>query len=196
MNKVFVVSLPRTGTTSMCKMLNILGYKSKHVPSCFYEKWVREGYTAFADTPCFSLSFIKEQSIIDESSKFIYINRDFNEWIDSIERVHLDKSYVSMMQLSGPDNLNVVRLNEIKSYGETFGFRLNYDRDIFLQKAQEHKQALIEMLSPSKLLLYDFYDGWDSLCKFLNLDRPDSNVPFLNKEKIGDSYAHSYTIET
>ena len=52
MTKIFVVSLPRTGTSSIATLLNNVAIKCKHVPSNYYNH-LKDEYDAFADTPCF-----------------------------------------------------------------------------------------------------------------------------------------------
>lgn len=193
-DKVFVVSLPRTGTTSMCNMLNTIGYKAKHVPSCFYEKWISEGYNAFADTPCFAPTFIKEQSIINPKNKFIYIDRSTEEWIRSFESVNLHKSYNILLNIRNPIDLNVVKINEIKAYGEVFGFKGIYDSVEFIDKAIKHRQEVENILIPEQVLFYKFSMGWEPLCQFLDRPIPENHIPRLNHQgKIGEYYGNSFT---
>lgn len=188
-HQVFVVSLPRTGTTSMCKMLNTIGYKSKHVPSCFYEKWTKDGYNAFSDTPCFAPTFVKERSITNPKNKFIYIEKPIEEWCKSFESVKLDNSYNILLNLHNPLDLNVVRINEILSYGEVFGFKGIYDSIHFMDAAKRHREEIINMLPSHQLLMYDFKMGWEPLCEFLDVPIPEAEVPFLNQRgRIDDEY--------
>jgi hypothetical protein len=181
-HQVFVVSLPRTGTTSMCKMLNMVGYKAKHVPSCFYEKWTAEGYDAFADTPCFAPTFIKERAITNPKNKFIYIDKNIDEWASSFESVKLDRSYNILLNIRNPKDLNVVRINEIKAYGEVFGFSGIYDQDLFKLKAVEHRQDVFSMLPTNQLLFYDYSMGWKPLCDFLGVSIPNVEIPIVEQE--------------
>lgn len=193
-HKVFVVSLPRTGTTSMCKMLNDLGYKAKHVPSCFYEKWAAEGFNAFADTPCFAPTFVKEHSLLNPKNKFIFIEKDFGEWIKSFESVKLDRSYNILLNQRDPTKLNVVSINEIKAYGEVFGFGGVYTQSLFLERAMQHAENIKEMLSSDQFLSYNFQMGWTPLCDFLNTPIPNAPLPVLNfKGKIGENYENKPT---
>lgn len=189
-HQVFVVSLPRTGTTSMCNMLNVLGYKAKHVPSCFFDKWVNQGYNAFGDTPCFAPTFIKEKSITNPLNKFIYIEKPISEWIDSFESVKLHDSYNKLLNIKNPMDLNVVMMNEILAYGEVFGFNGIYDRTRFIYSSVKHREDVIGMLSSKQLLVYNFDMGWKPLCDFLNIKVPEINLPRLNQRgKIDENYS-------
>lgn len=190
-HQVFIVSLPRTGTTSMCKMLNVLGYKSKHVPSCFYEKWTKEGFNAFGDTPCFAPTFVKERSITNPKNKFIYIEKPLEEWCQSFESVKLHNSYNILLNIFKPEELNVVKINEILAYGEVFGFKGVYDPIEFMDAAERHRKEIINILPYHQLLIYDFKMGWEPLCEFLDVPIPTEEMPLLNRRgRINEDYEH------
>lgn len=184
-DNVYVVSLPRTGTKSLCRMLKILGYNVKHLPSVGYERYLTKGYNAFADTPVFTYSFIKTHSF-DPKNKFIYIERDVRDWINSIESVKIDQGYNFLMNIRDSKHLNQVRLCDILAYGEVFGYEKNYDKIRFVNKFLEHKNYVLSILE-NNVLTYNFSDGWDSICKYLNKPIPNETVPHLNKDIISDN---------
>ncbi|WP_394204964.1 sulfotransferase family protein [Shewanella waksmanii] len=78
--KVFVIGLPRTGTTSMSIALLALGYKVAH-----------QGFTqqtfaladAVTDAPCFSDYPYLHQ--LYPNAKFIYLNRNIDAWVASMQ---------------------------------------------------------------------------------------------------------------
>lgn len=181
---IIVCSLPRTGTKSLCKMLNVLGYKSKHLPSVTFQRQKTEGFNAFADTPCYRPSFIKEQ--LFTNSKFIFSDRGVDGWADSIEKVKIDKGYELLMNLTNPAHLNQFRLMDMLSMGEVFGYGKKYDRDHFIMKFLEHKRQVIDMIPPERLLVYNFSEGWEPLCSFLGKDVPDEPIPQLNQNVINE----------
>lgn len=183
MTNIIVCSLPRTGTKSLCKALNILGYNSKHLPVTLYSRYINEGYNAFADTPCYSLSFVKERSF--ENCKFIYVDRNVDEWLDSFESVGLHKGYELLMNLTNPSHINQIRMMDMKSLGEIFGYHKKYDREHFKKKFFDHKIQMMEMLQ-DKLLIIDLKQGWEPLCSFLEKNIPEIIFPHLNKGKIND----------
>lgn len=180
---IFVVSLPRTGTKSMCKMLSMIGYKSKHCPSMVYNRMITEGYNAFSDTPCYTYSFIKERMF--DNSKFIYIEKNVDKWVESIEKVKLHEGYEFLMNLTMKEHINQARMVDMKSMGEIFGYHKAYDKEHFKECFINHKEQVKEMLG-DKLLLYNFDDGWQPLCKFLNKYPLDEDIPHLNKNIIND----------
>lgn len=182
--RIYVVSLPRTGTKTVCKMLSILGYNVKHLPTVLHERFVKEGFTAFADTPCYAYSFAKEQTF-NHANKFIYIERNIDDWVSSFEGVNLHKGYNLLMNLSLPEHINGVRLLDMKSLGEIFGYHKEYNQAHFKAKYIEHKQQMQEILG-ERLLTFKITEGWQPLCSFLNKEVPKDDVPHLNKNVINE----------
>ena len=91
--KYFVVSLPRTGTKSICKMAATTGMKISHAPSVALQRALHStNIRFFADTPVYAPSHISHV-MVNENHKFIYIDRDAEEWKSSFERVKLNINY-------------------------------------------------------------------------------------------------------
>ncbi len=82
MNKLFVVGLPRTGTTSLCAALLDLGYGVAHTA---YTDQAFERADVIADTPVFSE--YKHLDLYFPNSKFIHLSRPMDEWLPSIQRL-------------------------------------------------------------------------------------------------------------
>jgi len=80
--KIFIIGLPRTGTTSLCMLFLELGYKVAH--TAFNEK-VFEEADVVADTPIF-LDYPALDSQFS-NSQFIYLRRDMSLWMPSIQRL-------------------------------------------------------------------------------------------------------------
>jgi len=89
MSKIFIIGLPRTGTTSLCASLLNAGYKVAHTA------YTIEAVTqadVIADTPAFV-----DYPFFDQhypGSKFIYLERDFKLWEPSIKQLlmRMDKN--------------------------------------------------------------------------------------------------------
>ena len=80
--KVFVVGLPRTGTTSICVALLELGFKVAHTA---YEPAVFDAADAVADTPVFS----RYRQLDEEfpGARFICLERNLDAWLPSVQRL-------------------------------------------------------------------------------------------------------------
>lgn len=80
--KIFIIGLPRTGTTSICSKFIELGYNVAHTA---YTQQTFEHAQVIADTPIFT-----DYQQLDEyypHSKFIYLERELSLWLPSIKQL-------------------------------------------------------------------------------------------------------------
>lgn len=82
MAKIFIVSLPRTGTTSICLYLLDCGFKVAHTAYCDH---VFEQADVIADTPV----FVDYSTLYHRypDAKFVYLERSMLDWTPSIRRL-------------------------------------------------------------------------------------------------------------
>ena len=80
LSKIFIIGLPRTGTTSICVALLEQGYKVAHTA---YTKRAFELADAIADAPCFS--DYTHLDTLFPNSRFIYLNRSLDRWVPSMQ---------------------------------------------------------------------------------------------------------------
>ena len=62
---------------------------------------------------------------------------------------------------------------------DTFGGRFE-DKAHAIQVFNQHADAVREAIPPERLLVYDVAQGWEPLCRFLDVARPDEPFPRLN----------------
>ncbi len=79
MAKIFVVGLPRTGTSSIAKVFLDLGYKTAH---CAYTEAAVASAEVIADTPVFAHYGVFDKQY--PGSKFILLTRAKTPWLASI----------------------------------------------------------------------------------------------------------------
>ena len=84
MSKIFIIGLPRTGTTSLCAAMLDMGYKVAHTA---YTMAAIEQADVIADTPAFVDYPFFEQRY--PGAKFIYLQRDIEQWLPSIKQLLL-----------------------------------------------------------------------------------------------------------
>ena len=187
--KYFVVSLPRTGTTSICQMAKICGLNPKHAPLINFDIFLGR-YDFFSDTPIFCPSVINQIASDDTvNSKFIYIQRDFDIVFDSWKRVNLYRNYSGMILAKNKGNVLKKSMQfDIDSYENAFDYKF-LDENNYKEIFENHKKTVLNIIEESKkpLLIYNFEDGWKTFCDFLNVDIPEKDIPFLNKNKMFDS---------
>ncbi|MCL1137342.1 sulfotransferase [Shewanella pneumatophori] len=80
MNKVFIIGLPRTGTTSISVAMLDYGFKVAHTA---YTKHAFTLADIVSDSPCFC--DYKQLDGLFPGSKFVYLERDLSLWIPSMQ---------------------------------------------------------------------------------------------------------------
>ena len=175
--KVFGVGLSKTGTTSLTKALEIMGYKAIHNPS--YLLTLEDGilnldyeevkkYEALTDIQI--SRFYKELDVIFPGSKFILTTRELNSWLGSC------KNHFNEHRKVAPK----VQALDIDVYGTDL-----FDIDIFRRAYSQHYNEIIDYFSGREgdLLLLDISERnkWAKLSVFLNKPVPDEAYPVSNK---------------
>lgn len=183
--KIFGIGLARTGTTTLAKSLEILGYKSVHVECNIMEvtdnngidefninKDVIESNDAIVGTPlcpCYQLLAEKYPDAL-----FIITVRESESWLISCSLGFTDRM--------------VMDENHCALHRWLYDSRL-YDRDKFLKG---YTNYLIKVLNyfdgknRDRLLLYNICSGsgWYPLCNFLKKEIPYCALPHESKRKI------------
>lgn len=182
-NNIIIVSLPRTGTKSLSRCLQILGYSTKHCPSDVLSVYLqREAFDVYADTPVYCHS-IFSQLCLEPSNKFIYIDREIESWLDSFQRTNLHGAYMDYLSRDYIRHATA-RLDK-QCLLEVFQ-GVAWCRQMAIQAYENHKQTVLNTIPHSHLLCYRFEDGWESLCEFLNKPVPTEAIPHLNKGTLYD----------
>lgn len=193
MNKVFVIGLPRTGTTSISVAMLDYGFKTAHTA---YTKHAFELADFISDSPCFS--DYKELDRLFPNSKFVYLERDLEVWIPSIQML-LQKMQHSLMPITGVFSPVLKRsINEVFDlYIPTneFSFTKKKQRKYILNEKAFESEHLINCYQNHRDGVYDYFQGrndflsinishngsFGELLDFLNVDHPrDIEFPHLN----------------
>ena len=95
MNKLFIIGLPRTGTTSISVALLDYGFKVAHTA---YTKRAFELADVVSDAPCFA--DYKELDALFPNSKFVYLDRTLERWVPSMQML-LNKMLPELAPKSG-----------------------------------------------------------------------------------------------
>jgi len=109
MSKIFIIGLPRTGTTSISVALLEAGFKVAHTA---FSQATFELAEVVSDAPCFS--DFEQLDHLFPGSTFVYLQRELSEWIPSIQRL-LMKMEPHLIPKSGHFNPVLKR-----SFSETF----------------------------------------------------------------------------
>ena len=191
MNKIFGVGLNKTGTTSIAKALEILGFDCVHWQSekkgnikDLIEKNNKidlplltgiEEYDAYFDWnhPRTNHLFKKLDHQYPDS-KFILHTRPIEDWINSRYQHVSSIPHLTKWQKKYPDNP-----------------WYNLDVEAWKIEYEEHHNDVRSYFKdrPDDLLVFDLFggDSWKELCDFLQVEKPKVDFPIENKasEKIG-----------
>ena len=184
----FVISLPRTGTKSICRMAHECGFKIKHAPVNTFESRLKEGHNFFADTPCFVPSFI--ESICqrnDINPRFIFVEKNHEKTFQSWKKVNLHLNYSRMynqyIDKETRSQMKQITITDFMSLHESFS-QTFMDESNYSELFESHKQKVLSIVEKynKDLLRYSFTDQWDSFCNYMGCEAPESEIPHLNTD--------------
>jgi 3'(2'),5'-bisphosphate nucleotidase len=181
-SKIFGIGLSKTGTTSLARALEILGYKTRdYLGVTRYSSGDLssidldeiETNDAFTDTPV--PSFYRELDAHYPGAKFILTVRDMDGWLNSCKKQFTQKL---AEKLNNASNQLFIDLYGCAVFDEQ-NFRNGYAH--FIRGVNEHFKD-----RPDDLLIMDVAagDGWEELCAFLKTPIPDIPFPRANVTRI------------
>lgn len=165
MAKIFGIGLSRTGTQSLTRALQILGFKARHMPFSLQDILDNDAVT---DTSV-SVGFEFLDAMFPDS-KFIYTVRDCDEWEASMIAYFDGKTFDHGAIPKIHRSLYPGGLESSVDLVEAFYRHSGRVEDYFYERAND-------------LLWLDICagDGWEPLCKFLDRPIPAEPFPHLNK---------------
>lgn len=179
--KIFIIGLPRTATTSVCAAMLELGFKTAHTA---YTNQSMNDAQVIADTPVFC-----DYQLLDKTypnAKFIYLQRDSTVWLPSIRQL-LIRMYKNLQRTDGGFNPTLKRC-----YNDIFSPLTleNIENDDFLQSCYDrHQQGINEYFKGREqdLLQIDVSDknSFDSLLAFLEIDTIQTQLKGFERINIG-----------
>lgn len=176
MNKLFIIGLPRTGTTSISVALLEHDLMVAHTA---FTKHAFQLADVISDAPCFS--DYKELDALFPDSKFVYLDRELDSWIPSIQML-LKKMAVRLEPIKGVFSPVLKR-----SFNEVFALTTTtepHTREHLEACYLQHKKEVFEYFSGRD----DFFsvnlshtDSLEKLLEFLGLTaKENKQFPHLN----------------
>ncbi|WPD22736.1 MAG: sulfotransferase [Candidatus Electrothrix scaldis] len=170
-HRAWGIGLGRTGTTSFCDALRILGYQNVVHNPTFEQLKDLDGAS---DNGC--TIFYKYLDYKFPDSKFVLLTRDLKPWLDSAEYIHGYKP------VERSEDLMIMR--RMLLYGTVV-----FDREKFIEAYHRHHEDVRNYFKdrPDDLLEMDITagDGWEKLCPFLGLAMPEQPFSSRNQRKDG-----------
>lgn len=184
--KIIGAGFGRTGTESMKRALEMLGYgPCYHMYEVMpeptrYQTWldlyddriapdwdaIFEGYQATVDWP--ACAYWRDLAAHFPEAKVLLTVRSAESWYASMEKTIL----TFMRQHNDPPGM-AERLA-----AKTFGGRVSEaDRDHIIDVFTRHNAEVQAAFGPERLLTYHLGSGWKPLCDFLDVPVPDAPYP-------------------
>lgn len=164
------IGLGRTGTTTLCNALTILGYSNVIHNPTFEQLRTASGGSDNGVT-----IYYKYLDYKFPKSKFVLTMRDLDSWLPSIKYI-TDKFPVQTIDEDEPIKRRMLLYDTVV-----------FDRDLFIKAYFKHIDSVRAYFRsrPHDLLEIDITkgDGWEKLCPFLELPVPTADFPHLNKRK-------------
>lgn len=180
--KIFGIGLSKTGTTSLARALEILGYKTRdymgitrYVPGDLssIDLDVIDANDAFTDTPI--PSFYRELDARYPGSKFILTVRDAEGWLQSCKKQFNQKLADKQSEASN------------RLFMDLYGCTV-FDEERFQGGYAKFTSGAYQYFRdrPQDLLVMDIAagEGWEKLCVFLGVPIPDTPFPRANVTRI------------
>ncbi len=188
MNKLFIIGLPRTGTTSVSVALLEHGFNVAHTA---FTKRAFELADVVSDAPCFS--DYQQLDALFPGSRYVYLDRPLEKWIPSIQML--------LKKMQGPLNVKTGYFNPVlkRSFNDTFKLSSAtdpFDKQHLTACYQNHKEEVEKYFATrDDFLSIDISqsDSLGTLLSFLGisvegLTQTDTNFPRLNIGKQVDSW--------
>ncbi|KAK4468845.1 hypothetical protein MN116_008010 [Schistosoma mekongi] len=147
------------------------------------------GYASVTDGP--ACGFYRELMDVYPYAKVVLTIRDKTDWLSSLRHSVMPKSCDPQKQIND-EAMHLMGVNEeadkmiVGSMEYAFQKKnINFDDDeLLLECFDEYNKTVKETVPPGRLLIHQFGDGWEPLCKFLNVDIPNGiGYPHANDRK-------------
>ena len=204
--KVIGAGWGRTGTSSFKKALEILGFgPCYHMTEVFKQKdqshWLEfsgnpskrkllhsilgeNGYISTCDFP--SSPYWKEQLALYPDAKVILTARDPEKWYQSCINTIFLMCYNYPMSSLGIKLCYWFRImpgsfrDMLHAIIDKRSFHEDWNKENVIQCYNEYCQDVIKTCPPEKLLVFEVSEGWEPLCKFLEVPVPKEPFPHVN----------------
>lgn len=185
MNKIFGIGMPKTGTSSLNKALEILGFRSCHYPSDpttvaelrdgNYKLSILQKFDALTDVPIPAIFAQLDSNWPD--SKFILTVRDLDSWLESCMNAPFNEPGAFPKAGTVRDFYRTLLYGCVGFNKERWAWV--YEKHLILVKnhfAGEKKNQLLNLDITNG-------EGWEKLCPFLKVPIPDQEFPHANKRR-------------
>nr|QFQ66892.1 hypothetical protein [Schmidtea mediterranea] len=144
-------------------------------------------YSATVDFP--SAAVYKDLMEIYPNAKVVLTTRNSDDWVKSVKsttlRNNMKTSFVHKILFYfnlGTEFPVMLDKMYLKAYKEPFD-ALRTDDELLKQCYEEFNEEVRKYVPKERLLEFNAKEGWEPLCRFLNLPVPNEPYPFVNTTK-------------
>ncbi len=135
------------------------------------------GYSSSVDWP--SVCFWREITAHFGDAKVVHSVRPEEAWLRSIHAtIHLVLRNRENMEPG--HHRDLVEMSDELIGNQTFGGQLG-DRDHALSVYRAHDAEVRAAFTPDRMLVFDVTEGWEPLCRFLDVAEPEMPFPYVNR---------------
>jgi hypothetical protein len=138
---------------------------------------IYDGFKSAVDWP--TAGFYRELIKAYPTAKFILTERNPENWADSF-------GSTIYKLVEGKDKAPEKMRNWLNMVNDVLtksGFPLGMDRNQLINGFIAHNKAVRESIPSEQLLIFQVKDGWEPLCKFLNVPVPNEPFPRTNNRE-------------
>ncbi|KAI7863087.1 P-loop containing nucleoside triphosphate hydrolase protein [Spinellus fusiger] len=204
--KIIGAGFGRTGTKSLHEALEILGYRTHHMfvlfedhtqdpavwekayddPKSHENDWekIYQHFDAALDWP--TVSFYKELSEEYPDAKVILTVRSAESWYTSLQNSILKKTEPESLVGLHPHVLRCIQMHRKLSMNGYLNDLSKATKEGFIKIFNDHIEEVKRNIPAHRLLVLELGEGWDRLCKFLDVEVP--SVPYPHVNSSGDEF--------
>ncbi|WP_067460488.1 sulfotransferase family protein [Actinomadura macra] len=210
MLEVIGAGFGRTGTFSLKAALETLGFGPCHHMLGMLERpeeiplWQRagegaptdwdrlySGYRSSVDWP--GVRFWRELTTRYPKAKVVLTVRDPQRWYDSA-RATIHRAAMDPAPAPTPVIRDMKTMSRAVVWDGQFGGRFT-DPDHAMRVFTEHNAAVRREIDPDRLLVFEVAQGWEPLCRFLDVPVPDAPFPRSNDKDEFDSLLREHVTD-
>ncbi len=198
MLKIIGAGYPRTGTMSTKAALEQLGFGPCYHFVTQFERpqdiaiwqaaaerrpvdWTAlfADFQSAVDWP--TSAFYKQLMEVYPDAKILLNVRDPETWYESVRRTVyiVSRPASSSPQSAESPAAGTGRMLDTLAWQGLFHGRFE-DKDYAISVFERHNQEVKDAVPANKLLVWEVKEGWEPLCRFLNVDVPNTPFPRLN----------------
>ena len=135
---------------------------------------VFQSYRSAVDWP--SAHFYHELAIRYPKARVILTVRDPERWYAS-----MSETILKALSVITDEARQETRFVDLIIAQKTFG--RDFSKSNVINAFERHNEEVRRLIPPNRLLTYDVAEGWEPLCDFLTLPRPDAPFPRANSRE-------------